>query len=89
MPQKLGQGIASLMAMLFQESQKSIPPQLMVPAGMVLMAHAAEFLTKSGQSVAPEEFGAAQQIMIEAILKAFGVDPAKVAAAGGQSPKVK
>lgn len=83
MPQKLGEGIAGLMALLFQQAQRSIPPQMLIPAGMVLMAHAADFLNKSGQPVTAQDFGAAVQIMVETILKAFKVDPAKVLAQTG------
>ena len=81
MPQKLGTGVAGLMAMLFKESNRSIAPQLLIPAGVVLMAHAADFLNKSGMAVSPQDFGAAMQIMVETLLRAFKVDPGKVTAA--------
>lgn len=89
--QKLGDGIARLMSMLFQESHRSIPPQLLIPAGMVLLAHAADFMNKSGQPVSAQDFGTATQIMVEELLKAFNVDPSKVMAnmpgkAGTQPP---
>lgn len=77
MAPKLGQGIAGLMAILFQESQRSISPQLLIPAGIVLMAHAADYLNQSGTApVSVQDFGAAMQVMIETLLKAFKVDPA-------------
>lgn len=87
MSQKLGDGIAGLMALLFQESQRSIPPQLLIPAGMVLMAHAADYLNKTGNPVTSQDFGLATQVMVESLLKAFHVDPAKLQAhiaAGGR-----
>lgn len=80
MGSKLGQGIAGLMAMLFDQSQRSIPPQLMIPAGIILMSQAAVFLNKSSIPVSVQDFGAAMQIMIETLLKAFKVDPAAVQA---------
>ena len=40
--QKLGQGVAGLMGLLWQESRRSLPPQLLIPGGMVLVAVAAE-----------------------------------------------
>jgi hypothetical protein len=78
--QKLGLGVAGLIALLFQQSQHSIPPQLFVPAGILLMAHAVQWLDKAGQPVTPEQFGAATQIMVHAILQQAKVDPAELQA---------
>ena len=82
MPQKLGLGVAGLMALLFQQAQRSMPPQLLIPCGLVLLAHAAEFVAKAGQPLTAQDFGAAAETLTAAILKAAKVDPAKVAAAG-------
>ena len=85
--QKLAQGIAGLVAMLFQQSQRSIPPQLLIPAGVLLLAHAVQFLKKSGEDVTPEQFGAAMKMVIEIILRQAKVDPEKLRAhidGGGQ-----
>lgn len=75
MAKKLGEGIAGLIGLLFQQSNRSIAPQLLIPAGMVLMAHAADFLGKVGQTVEPTEYGEATDVMIRALMKAFSMDP--------------
>lgn len=81
-PDKLGKGIAGLLGLLMQESQNSLPPNLLIPAGIVLMARAAEFLNGSGTPVPPETFAQAMTSMITLVLQTFGVDPQRVAAAG-------
>ena len=79
--QKLGQSIAGLLGILMKESQNSIPPKLLIPAGMVLVADAADFLNKSGSPVAPADIGSAIEIMMRAILGQAKVDPDKMAQA--------
>jgi hypothetical protein len=81
--QKLGEGTAGLMALLMQESKNSLPPSLLIPAGMVLLAYAADFLRKSGQKVSDADIGEAINVMTSAILHAGGVDADKLAAIGG------
>lgn len=77
-PAKLGGGIAAMMAMLFEQSGHSIPPQMIIPAGQVLLAHAADFLVRSGMPVSKQDYGAAVDVMTRAILKGFHLDPDKV-----------
>ena len=87
--QRLGMGIVALLSILWQESKGALPPQLLIPAGMVLLAHAADFMTKSGQQVTPEQQGAAHEIMIDTLLSQAKIDPAKLAAnaeRGAQAP---
>ena len=79
---KLGQGIAGLMGLLMQESKGSLPHNLLIPAGMILLVVAAEFLRKMGTAVTDQDIGAAVHAMTTAMLHAAGVDPDKVAAAG-------
>jgi len=84
---KLGQGIAGLIGLLMQESKNSLPPNLLIPAGMVLLAHAARFLAESGQPVSDQDIANAMNVMVTAVLNAFGLDADKVAArAGGAKP---
>lgn len=75
-PQRLGEGVAGLMLLLFKESNQTIPPQVIVPAGTELMMQVADFLKKTGlMPVSDQDVGAAMEIMIMKILQAFGVDP--------------
>lgn len=84
-PDKLGQGIAGLLGLLMQESKNSLPPQLLVPAGLVLIAHAAEFMNETGMPVSDEDFGNAVDVMVTTVLDAFGLDAERVAAVAGDA----
>lgn len=83
--QKLGQGVAGLMALLWQESKQSLPPQLLIPGGMVLVAVAADFLRKGGMDVSDEDVAGGIEAMVTALLQAGGVDPDKMAEMGSRS----
>lgn len=85
MPDKLGKGIAGLLGMLMSESKNSLPPELLVPAGIVLMAHAVDFLEQAGAQVTPQDFGSGIDVMVTTVLQAYGVDADKVAAIAGDA----
>jgi len=85
--QKLGQGVAGLMALLWQESKQSLPPQLLIPGGMILVTVAADFLRQAGQSVTDQDIGQGIEAMVTALLHASGADPDKVAEIGGGKAK--
>jgi hypothetical protein len=85
MGQKLGQGVAGLMALLWQESKRSVPPQLLIPAGMVLVAVAADFLKQAGQDITDQDIAQGIEAMVSALFHAAGVDPEKAAAIGGSA----
>ena len=53
---KLAQGTAKLMGLLYQQSRNTMPGDLLIPAGGVLMAKACEFLNKSGTAVTEDQF---------------------------------
>ena len=85
--QKLGQGVAGLIALLWQESKQSLPPQLLIPSGMILVAVAADFLRQAGQDVSDQDIGQAIEAMVTAVLHAGGVDPDKLAEIGARGGK--
>jgi hypothetical protein len=85
--QKLGQGVAGLMGLLWQESRQSLPPQLLIPAGMCLVAVAADFLRKGGMDVTDEDVAGGIEELVTALLQAGGVDPDKVAEMGARGGK--
>ena len=85
--QKMGQGVAGLMGLLWQESKQSLPPQLLIPAGMVLVAVAADFLKKGGMDVSDQDIAGGIEALVTALLQAGGVDPDKVAEIGGRGGK--
>lgn len=85
--QKMGQGVAGLMGLLWQESRQSLPPELLIPAGMCLVAVAADFLRKGGMEVTDEDVAGGIEALVTALLQAGGVDPDKVAEIGARGGK--
>jgi hypothetical protein len=83
--QKLGVGVSRLLVMLINESKGSLPPSVLIPAGTELVAEAADFLKKSGQPVSDQDIGEAMSVMVEDLLKTFGMNPAKMQAALSQA----
>ena len=79
MDQRLGKGIAGLMLLLVKESNNTIPPEVIIPAGMKLMMEAVDFMreTDLGQPT-NAEIGGGMQIMISTILEKFGIAPDKM-----------
>ena len=77
--ERLGMGIAGLMATLFKESNKTIPPAVIIPAGVYLLAQAADFLKKAQlENIDDKTIGDAMQIFVETSIKMFGGDSDKV-----------
>lgn len=85
--QKLGQGVAGLMGLLWQESKQSLPPELLIPSGMCLVAVAAEFLKKGGMDVSDQDIAGGIEALVTALLQAGGVDPDKMAEIGARGVK--
>lgn len=76
--QRLGRGVAGLMLIMVKESNSTMPPQIIIPAGVELLMQAVDFMKKTDMAnPTNEEIGQAMQIMITTILEKFGVDPAK------------
>ena len=79
---RLGVGIAGLIATLFQQSNKTMPPQLIIPAGTNLLMQAADFLKRGNiEKITDKDIGDAMQVMLNTVLDMFGVDPMKMRAA--------
>jgi hypothetical protein len=80
MGQKLGMGIAGLMILLVKESNGTIPPEVIIPAGINLITRAADFIRKAKiDKITNGDIGDAMEVFISTILEKFGVDPAKMA----------
>lgn len=78
--QKLGMGIAGLMLMLFKESNQTMPPEVIVPAGINLLMRAADFIRKAKlEKITNADIGEAMEVMISTILQKFGVGPEQMA----------
>lgn len=75
--EKIATGIADLMAILYKQSNNSMPPQLIVPAAILLMCDAIEFMQQSGQ--APQlDIGTTMEGTIVMTLTKFGVKPDQI-----------
>jgi hypothetical protein len=83
--EKLGQGIAKVMVFLFNESNGSMPQEVLIPAAMLLLLKAADFVNQSKMAtVTDEEIGQAMEIMIDSMFEGFGVDRSEFDAAMAQ-----
>lgn len=70
--QRLSNGTIKLMYMLWQQSNKTIPPQLMVPATLVLTLRAFQFLQLSQDPEATKEvLGAAVEMAVNGVIERF------------------
>jgi hypothetical protein len=77
--QRLGKGIAGLMLLLFKESNGTMPPAVIIPAGVKLLMEAVDFMRDAGMgNPTNAEIGNGMQIMIAIILEKFGVAPDKM-----------
>jgi hypothetical protein len=71
---KLSEAIAGLMGLLWQQSNQTMPPQLIVPASMILLSEAVDFLQGAGEEITPAQYGDAIELTISRVLEMFGID---------------
>jgi len=77
--QKIGEAIAGLMLLLYEKSNKTMPLEVVVPAGVYLLGQGGDFLEKvTGEEITPDVVAGAMQVMIETIATKFGIDPQKI-----------
>jgi hypothetical protein len=77
--ERLGKGVTGLMMLLFKQSNATMPPQVIIPAGVELIAQAADFLKQSNmEQITNEDIGEGMQIMITSIMEKFGVDQQQI-----------
>jgi hypothetical protein len=77
--ERVGKGIAGLIATLYRKSNNTIPPQVIVPATVNLVAQACDFLKKSGQDqISDKELGDAIDTAVRVVITMFGADPDKM-----------
>ncbi len=72
-----------------------MPGELAIPAGMVLLAHAADFIAKTGEPITDQDVGDATQLFVQIVMHVVGPDkgstpgeppPADPAAQPAQQP---
>jgi hypothetical protein len=77
--QRLGRAVAGLVATLYKQSNNTLPPQVMIPAGVELLIQAADFLRRSGmEKVDNQVIGDAMDVMITSILQGAGLSVEKI-----------
>ena len=78
MADRIGKGIAGLMLILFKESNQTMPPQVIIPAGIELLMQSVDFMRKTGmEKITNKDIAGGMQVFINTIFEKFGVDPAK------------
>lgn len=92
MGEKIGKGVVALMAILYSQSNNTLPPQLIIPAATELVAEAADFLSKAGMKVSDDDVAEGMATMVEEILSRAGVEPDQIpqllSQQGGQAPAI-
>lgn len=74
--ERLGTGIAGLMLLMVKESNNTLPPPVIIPAGMELLMQAVDFLRQTNmEKITNKDIGDAIEVMISVILQKFGVAP--------------
>jgi hypothetical protein len=84
-PETLGSAVAKLAAVLFNQSKHTIPMSVLLPATMLLLFEALEFLEEAGTvQVDGPQLAAYAQATGSAFLQMLGVTPEKLQAMIGQ-----
>jgi len=77
--QRLGKSIAGLLAELYRKSNQTMPPQVIIPAGVELLMQAADFIRKSKiEPINNKIIGDAMDTMVTTVLQMFKLDPGKI-----------
>jgi hypothetical protein len=83
--EKLGKGIAGLMLIMVKESNATMPPAVIIPAGIALLMQAVDFMKKTGVAKPTnQDVGDGMEIMITTLMEKFGATPEKLQAALSQ-----
>jgi hypothetical protein len=80
MPQKMAEGIVAVIYMLWTKSNKTMPPQLVVPLTTTLALKAFDFLQKSGNPEATAQvLGEGVDACVKLVMHKFGVTEQQMA----------
>lgn len=75
MGEKIGQGVVGLIALLLDQSNGTLPPQLIIPAATELVAEVGDFLKQSGMKVSDADISEGMASMVEILMEKAGVSP--------------
>jgi len=69
---ELGTAAVNIMMIMFQKSGNSIPGEVMIPAGTILLARAVDYINESGiAQVTDEQFGLALEMFVDVLQSKF------------------
>lgn len=71
--EKLGQGVVALLAVLIDKANGTLPPQLIIPAGIELVVEAGNFLKDAGQKVTSNDIAEGTASLVNEVLQRAGV----------------
>lgn len=74
-PEKLATGVMSVVVSLYQQSNETLPPNLIIPAGVELMVHASDVAKEAGMEISKEMLAEAMSSMVMQTLQKFGATP--------------
>lgn len=72
--ERLGRGAAALMGLLVKESNGTMPPQIIIPAGVELLVSAGDYLKQAGEPVTDDDIGGALAVFVQLVLEQAGAD---------------
>lgn len=79
MANRLGEGGAALVLILWDRSNQTMPPQLIIPVGTELIVQAADFAKQTGlATITNQDLGDGVQVFLDVIFKKFNIDPQKL-----------
>lgn len=85
-PEHIGSAVAKLMGLLMSQAKGTIPPEVLVPAAIILLCEGLQFLEDAGSvQVTPDLLAQATQATCSAVLQLLGVSPDKLQAMMAQS----
>jgi hypothetical protein len=87
-PQKLAENVAGLLLTLDGQSKGGIPEGAIFPAGLDLLAEAAEVLTQSGTQVTREEYNEAARMLFVILGRKLGIQDDQMMGAAEQAAGV-
>ena len=78
MANKLGEGIANLMVMMDNQGNGTIPKEIMIPAGIVVMFEAADYAFEVGFEISEKDLADALEKLIYGIYAGYQIPAEKV-----------
>lgn len=72
--ERIGQGVAALMGLLMKQANGTMPPQIIIPAGVELVAAAGDYLKKAGENVTDDDIAGAMSDYVQIVLQQAGAD---------------